>query len=273
MDLTEELLFEKRDSIAILTLNRPEKFNALNPTLRDGIVRVCQDVQRDDDVRVMIITGAGPAFCSGADLSNKLKDQPSNPVLSASGAAVAKTRRYITAPIGHYSLAIRNLEKPVIAAVNGIAAGGGLGIVLACDIRIASDKARFGAIWVRRGLVPDAGATYLLPQIVGLSKACELMFKGTIIDAKEAERIGLVNLIVSPDELMKRAEEMAAQIAQNAPIALEWAKKIIYMGPNNSLESHLYLESAAQRICSQSEDFKEGVRSFMEKRNPVFKGK
>ena len=273
MELPKELLFEKQDGVAILTLNRPEKFNALNPNLRDGIGRVCKEVSRDDEVRVMIITGAGKAFCSGADLSTRLKDQASGAILAASGAETAETRRSITEPIGHYSLAIRNLEKPVIAAVNGIASGGGLGIVLACDIRVASDKARFSAIWVKRGLVPDAGASYFLPRIVGFAKACELIFKGHIINANEAAQMGMVNLVVPHDELMARTRELAAQIAQNAPIALEWAKKILSMGLNNNLESQLYLESAAQRICNQSEDFKEGIRSFMEKRPAVFKGK
>jgi 2-(1,2-epoxy-1,2-dihydrophenyl)acetyl-CoA isomerase len=273
MELPKELLFEKQDGVAILTLNRPEKFNALNPNLRDGIGRICKEVSRDDGVRVMIITGAGKAFCSGADLSTRLKDQASGAILAASGAETAETRRSITEPIGHYSLAIRNLEKPVIAAVNGIASGGGLGIVLACDIRVASEKARFSAIWVKRGLVPDAGASYFLPRIVGFAKACELIFKGHIINANEAEQMGMVNLVVPHDELMARTRELAAQIAQNAPIALEWAKKILSMGLNNNLESQLYLESAAQRICNQSEDFKEGIRSFMEKRPAVFKGK
>jgi 2-(1,2-epoxy-1,2-dihydrophenyl)acetyl-CoA isomerase len=157
--------------------------------------------------------------------------------------------------------------------VNGVAAGGGLGIVLACDIRIASERARFSAVWVRRGLVPDAGATYFLPKIVGISKACELIFRGNIVEAKEAEQIGLVDKVVPPDELMERAKEMAMQIAKNAPIAVEWAKKMLYMGLHNTLESQLYIESAAQRVCLLSEDFQEGVQSFKEKREPKFKGK
>jgi 2-(1,2-epoxy-1,2-dihydrophenyl)acetyl-CoA isomerase len=262
MRLPDELLFEKQGGVAVLTLNRPSKYNALNDNIRDGIVYVCSEVSRDNEVRVLIITGAGKAFCSGADLSPNPKEKEA-----------IEWDRSVTAPIGHYSLAIRNLEKPVIAAINGIAAGGGFGIALACDIRIASEKARFSGVWVKRGLSPDAGVTYSLPQIVGVARACEILFKGHIIDAIEAEKIGLINSIVPHDELLEKTKELAFIIAQNAPISLVWAKKALYMSRNNTFESQLHLESAAQGICTRSADFSEGVRAFLEKRNPVFTGK
>ena len=178
MELPDELLLEKKDNLAILTLNRPSKYNALNDTIREGIVYICREVDRDCQVKALIITGAGKAFCSGADLSPDPENKKKIP-----------WEQSATAPRGHYALAIRNLEKPVIAAVNGIAAGGGFGIALACDIRIASEKAKFSGIWVKRGLSPDAGVTYSLPQIVGMTKACEILFTGRTINAQEAEKV------------------------------------------------------------------------------------
>jgi 2-(1,2-epoxy-1,2-dihydrophenyl)acetyl-CoA isomerase len=262
----KDIIFEKKDHVALLTLNRPEKSNAINVNIEQGVDKICSDIKKDDSVRALIITGAGHAFCAGVDLSNL----PSGQVIPALGE---ETRYYKMQPIGYFLLSINKLEKPVIAAVNGVAAGAGLSIAIACDIRIASDKSRFGAIWVKRGLVPDGGASYFLPRIIGLSKTFEITMQGKMIDAKEAKEIGLVNMVVPHDELLSQAKDLATQIASNAPIAMEMTKKIISMGLNNSLESQLNIETGAQERCFKTEDFREGLKSFKEKREPIFRGK
>ena len=228
--------------------------------------KICSDIKKDDSVRALIITGAGHAFCAGVDISNL----PSSQTIPAPGE---ETRYYKMQPIGYFLLSLHKLEKPVIAAVNGVAAGAGLSIAIACDIRIASDKSRFGAIWAKRGLVPDVGASYFLPRIIGLPKTFEITMQGKMIDAKEAKEIGLVNMVVPHDELLNQARDLAKQIASNAPIAIEMTKKIIGMGLNNSLESQLNVETGAQERCFKTEDFREGLKSFKEKREPIFRGK
>jgi len=260
----KELILEKEGHVAVLTLNRPDKMNAISLNMRVDLPLALQQVQEDDDLRALIITGAGRGFCSGADVAVQ--------AARAAGEQTPESRKTILQLTGALILGFEKINKPVIAAVNGIAAGVGLTLALVSDIRIASGQARFSAIWVKRGLIADGGATLLLPLIVGLEKALELAFTGDILDAREAERIGLVSKVVPPEDLMPRAQELAQKIAANPPISVELVKRVMLEKVRNQLREALFLESYAQGVCRTTQDQKEAVKAFMEKREPVFKG-
>ena len=262
----EEILFEKEDGVATLTLNRPDKLNALTPEMAyENLVGLFNQIKIDDEIRVIIITGAGKGFCSGTDVSARLAKRLEE--------GIEEPRYEMIDLVGGFILNIVDMDKPIIAAINGIAAAAGLSIALASDIRIASEKARFGAIWIRRGLIPDVGATYFLPRIIGLDKALELTLSGDIIDAQEALEIGLITKLVSHDKLMMKARELAVKIAKGPAVAIELLKRGLHRSLNNDLKVQLDYESFAQNLCRQTADHKEGVRSFMEKREPNFKGR
>lgn len=263
--LTKELIFTEERGVGTLTLNRPERLNALTVTMLDGMRRVIEWVHNKDSIKVLIITGSGKGFCSGADVAPARFEE----ILGQ----VSKTRREMIEPIGYIVSIIRRLSKPVIGAINGVAAGSGFSLALLCDIRIASDEAKFVAVWVRRGLIPDAGATYLLPRTIGIDKAMELSFTGEPVDAEEAKRIGLVTRVVPHDDLMKAAGELALKIAKGPSVAIELMKRGIYRGLDNDLDTQLDFETFAQNLCSKTEDFKEGTDAFREKREPRFEGK
>jgi enoyl-CoA hydratase/carnithine racemase len=263
MDM-KDLILEKDGPVAVLTLNRPEKMNAISADMRVAIPQALQEIQEDDSVRAFILTGAGRGFCSGADVAVQ--------AARAAGQVTDTSRQTLLQLVGSFILAFEKVNKPVIAAVNGIAAGVGLTMTLTCDIRIASANARFSAIWVKRGLIADGGASLLLPLTVGMEKALELCFTGEVIDAPEAERIGLVSRVVPAEELMKRAKELARKIAANPPISVELAKRVMWEKIRNQLREQLVFESYAQALCRTTQDQKEAVKAFMEKREPQFKG-
>ena len=257
----EDLLLEKKDGIATITLNAPDKMNALTLGMRKSLLQVTAEIARDDEVRVVIVTGAERGFCAGADLSGP-RPEPS------------RYQRLEFVGPSHASEAFFKLDKPVIAAINGACVGAGFSLALSMDIRIASEAARFGAVFVLRGLVPDCGISYWLPRVVGMSKAMELMFTGEIIGAAEAERLGIVSPVVPPDELMKTAWELAEKIAQQPPIPVEMSKRMVNRGIIDAVARQIELESYSNQICSQSEDSREAVRAFLEKRPPSkFKGR
>jgi 2-(1,2-epoxy-1,2-dihydrophenyl)acetyl-CoA isomerase len=260
----KDLILERDGHVAILTLNRPEKMNAISLEMRETIPRALQEIQEDDNLRAVIITGAGRGFCSGADVA----------VLAArtAGQQADTSRKTLLALVGNFILGFEKINKPVIAAINGVAAGIGLTLTLYCDVRIASSNARFSTIWVKRGLIADGGATLLLPLTVGLEKALELCFTGEVIDAREAERIRLVSRVVPAEELMIRAKELAQKIAAGPPVSVELAKRVIWEKIRNQLREQLILESYAQNVCRTTHDQKEAVKAFMEKREPQFKG-
>jgi 2-(1,2-epoxy-1,2-dihydrophenyl)acetyl-CoA isomerase len=265
----ESIILEVSEGVATLTLNRPNKLNALDPTLLHEAAKVIRELNDDDEVKVLIIIGAGRAFCSGADLAVPTKGTD----LNQPGIG----RRARLDPFVSFGWLIRQIDgfaKPAIAAINGIAAGGGLAIALACDIRIASDNAQFSCIFVRRGLVADCGTTFYLPRVVGVDRALELMWTGDLIDAKEAERIGLVTRVVPADDLLKVANEFALRLAHGPSVSIELQKRLTYEGlKTTSLQSQMAHEDFAQHICYQTEDAKEGAVSFLEKREPHFTGK
>lgn len=262
----ESILLEKKTRIATITFNRPDKLNALNPQLVSDITSAVDAVASDEDIRVLIMTGNGRGFCSGADLS-----------AGFDFSTVKVERRLRPQPLpwwGWLALVLRNFHKPSIAAVNGLAVGAGLAIALLCDIRIAAESARFSSIFIQRGLIPDTGATFLLPRAMGTSRAFEMMYTGEMVDAKEAERIGLVSSVVPDEELMKTARELAAKIAKMAPLTLEMTKRAVLKAVDgNDFEAQLVYESLAQNVVIHSEDTKEAVRAFLEKREPQFKGR
>jgi 2-(1,2-epoxy-1,2-dihydrophenyl)acetyl-CoA isomerase len=260
----KDLILEKDGHIAVLTLNRPDKMNAISAEMRENLPLALQEVQEDDNLRVLIITGAGRGFCSGADVAVQ--------AARAAGQQVETSRKSILQLVGYLILGFEKINKPIIAAINGIAAGVGLTITLACDVRIASTNARFSAIWVKRGLIADGGATFLLPLVVGMEKALELTFTGDIIDAQEAERIRLVSRVVPQEELMTRAKELAQKIASGPPISVELVKRVMWEKIRNQLREQLLFESYAQNLCRTTQDQKEAVKAFMEKREPQFKG-
>jgi len=264
-------LLEKQDGLGIITLNRPEVFNALDAELLTLLPKLLDETDKDKAVRAVIITGAGDGFCSGADMKKLLAKQLEKPpVMETMFGDALRGESAVLA----MAVQIRNMGKPVIAAINGVAVGGGFCLALMCDIRIASEKARFGMAFVQRGLVPDAGGTYYLPRLVGWGHACELILTGDMIDAKEAERIGVVNRVVPHQELMKATKELAAKMASNPPLAVKAAKQALYHGLiETDLPTHLNYEVFLNAILTQTEDYEEGVKSFLEKRKPSFKGK
>jgi len=262
------IIVEKKNGIATLIFNRPESLNAFNPEMMGETAEAISELGRDEETRVVIVTGTGKGFSSGADARGIAK--------TAEGSSGSPFERIILGKptISTTALLLRRMDKPVIAAINGITAGAGFSIALACDLRIASEGARFSMAFILRGLIPDSGSTSLLPKLIGSAKACELIFTADTIDAREAERIGLVNKVVPHEELMKATEELANKLAKRPPVALKYAKRAIYKGLSEAdLASHLDYEVAINRICMDTEDFKEGVKAFLEKREPVFRGR
>jgi len=262
----EDLLLEKDDcGIATLTLNVPNKLNALTVKMGMNLPLAVDEVARDDNIRVLIVTGAGRGFCSGADVS-ALQSLP----------GATEQSRFNRLQVTGWPVAdiFPKLPKPTIAAINGPCVGAGLSLALSCDIRIASETARFGVAQVARALVPDFGLTFYLPLAAGISNALELMYTAELIDAAEALRIGLVSRAVPPDDLMKTTRELAHKIIQQAPLSIELTKKMVWRGLFDRLTRQLDLETDSIRICRQSEDHRESVKAFLEKKPlPKFKGK
>ena len=260
----EHLIYNVDKLIATITLNRPETLNALTPLMRQSFEAALELAEKDDNVRVIVITGAGKGFCSGGDV------KAMNEARKSGKASVLEDR---VDPIrDRIVLALRDSTKPIIAAVNGAAAGAGMNIALACDIRIASDTAKFGETFAKRGLHPDWGGTYFLPRIVGMAKACELIWSGKMIQASEALELGIVSQLATPEALMTATLEMANSFAAGPPIAIRMAKRAMYRSMDSTLREALEFETYAQNTCSATLDAKEGIAAFVEKREPVFTG-
>ncbi len=261
----QDLQIELDGGICWLTLDRPEQMNALTPEMGDGLVSALEQAGRDDEVRVVVITGAGRAFCAGGDL--KTMNVRAERERTATGRLEALNAAGRRIPV-----LLRQVQKPVIAAVNGAAMGWGCDLAVACDMRIAAEGARFGELFVKRGLIPDGGATYNLPRLIGMDRAAELIFTGRIVDAAEALRIGLVTRVVPAAELHEEARRLAAEIAANAPLAVQTAKRLLYAQQNLTIEQAMEQVTFFLSTLRQSEDHHEGVAAFLEKREAVFRG-
>lgn len=259
----DQVLFERAGQVEIITLNRPEILNSFTAEMLHALYTRLEELQQDDDARAVLVTGAGRGFCAGADLAG------------GGGRADAYTPMGMRLSTHLYSRLIRSLatlEKPVIGAVNGDAAGAGCNFALACDLLVASRNARFIQIFVRRGLVADAGGTYFLPRLVGLSKAKELMFSGEAIDAEQALELGLVTKVVEPDKLMQEGLDLAQRLACGPTRALGMIKRMLNRSFESDLETALEMEASMQGIAVSTADVMEGVTSFLQKRRPEFKG-
>jgi len=261
----EEIRLDKDGGTAIVTLNRPERFNSLTTNMYSKLPEILDRLAKDDKIKVVILTGAGKGFCAGSDVSDRLGKR-----LEEGGE---DGRHQNLQQVGKMALDFGNFDKPIIGAINGAAVGAGLSLALLCDMRLASTKARFGAIWLNVGLIPDVGATYYLPRIVGREKALELMLSREIIDADEASRIGLVGRVIPHDRLMDEAIKLAKRITEAPSVAVELTKRALQRSLENNLKMQLDYETYAQNICRQTDDHKEGIAAFKEKRKPEFKGK
>ena len=255
------IVYEKSEGIATITLNRPEALNAFSKEVVSEVLQALEDIRSDESVRVVILTGAGEkAFSAGADIKamigmNALKARE----LSLMGEKLC--------------LALENLEKPVIAALNGYALGGGLEVAMSCDLRIASEDSRMGQTEINIGLIPGWGGTQRLTRLVGRTKAKEMVFTGKMIDAKTAEQLGIVNMVVPADKFREAVRQFALELASKAPVAIKVAKALIDKGAEIGLDSALALEREGFGVVASTEDLQEGVNAFTEKRKPVFKGK
>ena len=265
--MPDSLLVDRSEGVVTVTLNRPEKKNALRLSEFDAIRAICDEVAWSPDDRVMVITGAGDGFCSGADLA------PGGPGEGGIAPSVGYSGIQRMTRIHAAALALHRLPKPVIAAVNGVAAGAGMNLALGADIIYASDTARFTEIFVKRGLTIDFGGSYLLPRLIGLHKAKELTFTGDIVTAAEADRMGLVNRVVPAAELMATVGELARRLAKSAPTALALSKEALNRGANTGIHEALAFEAQAQAQCFGTEDMGEAVAAFLQKREPDFKGR
>jgi len=259
----EAIKWEREGNIGILTLNQPDAMNAMSPILNAEMADCVSRIPEEKDLRVVIFTGAGKAFSAGGDLDSFLK---SSKARHEKGGADELFRNDM-------SRRFLNIEIPIIAAINGAAVGGGFTLSLTCDLRVASEEARFGAVFARVGLSPEYGSSYLLSRIVGITKASELVLTARIFDAKEALEIGLVNEVVAPENLLERAREYAKQIAALPPIAIKMAKRTLRHGLESTLSQALDYEELAETHCFSTLDHLEAVKSFLEKRKPEFQGK
>lgn len=258
------IIFEEEDGVATITLNRATSFNALDLEMGKELVDAIEKCTKNVQVKVLIITGAGKAFCSGGDLKA---------VKEWSGDNLGDFFRQLTKFLDRMILDIRMIPKPVIASVNGPAAGGGFSLALACDLRIASDKATFRQAYTSVALVPDGGWTFHLPKIVGLGKVSELVFLDKVISAEEAEKLGLVNQVVPEAKLKEATLEIANQLARGPSLAFARTKALLNRALISSLESQLENERQGIGLSGETEDFREALSAFFEKRKPKFQGK
>lgn len=260
MPTYQNILVDQQDGIVTLTLNRPESLNAMTVDMGDEVTQFVQELKKDQSARVLILTGAGRAFSAGGAKGN----------LQSRTAGGGNTEP----PKVFYKrfLTLRQLEIPTIAAINGPAVGAGFCVALACDMRVAATTAKMGLNFVRLGIHPGMAGTYTTPRIVGMAKACEVIFTGKLYSGEEAFSLGLVNRVVPPEQVMAEATSLAREIAANAPIAIRLAKKALYKGDADLLEAAIDIESEYQAYTWTTEDAKEGVTAMTEKRTPKFKG-
>src|SRR5215831_19443240 len=260
----QAIIFATDGPIATIKLNRPQKLNAFGGPMRDEILDALGKIAGDENIRVLIVTGEGRGFSSGGDIDH-LKHLRENKDEDGFRSVLSKGQQI--------TRSMRSLPKPVIAAVNGPCAGAGFSFALGCDMRIASERATFGASFARIGLHPDWGGSWLLPRLAGSANACELIFTAETITAAQAEKMGLVSRVVPHDQLMRTVTEIAATMARNSPKVLRLAKESIYRSLTSDLETAFARESEVQAECFYSEDFLEGLTAFTEKRKPEFKGR
>lgn len=255
----QKLIIEKQNRIAVVKINHPEALNALNTAILLELGQVFDELAADVEVDVVILTGVGRSFVAGADIAE----------MSAKNAAEGKSFGRLGATVFRK---IELMEKPVIAAVNGFALGGGCELAMACDIRIASSKAKFGQPEVGLGITPGFSGTQRLPRLVGLGKAKELIYTAAVINAEEAYHIGLVNAVVEPEKLMDKVLEMATAIATKAQLAVRYSKEAINRGIETDIETGIDIETSLFGMCFATRDQKEGMEAFLQKRKPEFKG-
>ena len=262
----ETLLVEKEEWIGTITLNRPERLNAFNTKMREEFPQAMREMASDPDVRVVVVTGAGEAFSAGADIHDFAAAVELRGKMPAGGPAPESA-------INAMPTFMREMGKVIIWSINGVCVGMALTLGLCADIRIASEKARFGAVFTRLGIIPEYGSTYTLSRIVGIAKACELVFTARIIDAAEAKEIGLVNQLVPADELKQATKEMASSIAKLPPFAIQVAKRGLYQGQDADIRTQMQFESMGLDACFRSADHAEAVNAFLEKREPKFESR
>lgn len=255
----DTITLETKDGMATLTLNRPDAYNAFNDAMGEEVVDALGHLARDDDVRALLLTGAGKAFCSGQDLKSIEPGRSLGDVLEKVWNPVLRR--------------LWDLEKPVVAAINGIAAGAGASLALACDLRIASEKASLAVVFTKVGVVPDSGITWTLPRLVGLGKALELAYLADPVDAVTAERIGLVNRVTPAEALLGEAGELTRRLAEGPTLAYALTKRAMRRAATSTFPEALEYEGLLQEIAGRSADYGEGVNAFVEKRPPRFQGR
>jgi enoyl-CoA hydratase/carnithine racemase len=259
----EDLLVEREEQVTTVTLNRPERLNAISGPMLAGLSQALREAETDPETRVIVLTGTGRGFCSGLDLKRQ----------SAGDDSVAEAPARMFDLRSAPPIVLHNVDKPVICALNGAAAGYGMDLALGCDIRIASDQAKLAAVFTKRGVLPESGGTWLLPRLIGWARAAEVAFKGEVLSAQRSLELGLVNAVVSHEELMPTAKRWAAEIAANAPLAVQATKRMMRLGLEESFEAnvnHVYLQLLP---LFRSQDFQEGLKAFLERREPVFSGR
>jgi len=255
--------YELRDTVAWLTLQRPDKLNALAGSMREQLLEHVRRAAAEERARAIVVTGAGRAFCAGGDIDN---------MVELRGAGDAAGFRELLHTGAEVMLALQAFPGLTVAAVNGVASGAGLSLALSCDLRLAAPAARFAAPWIKLGLVPDWGASFWLPRLIGAGRAMEMVMSGGIVECEEALRIGLITRIVEGDDFEASVQEQVARLAA-ASHAVTHAKRLVRLGAEDSLEAAIARESEAQEECFESDDFAEGLDAFLKKRRPDFRGR
>ena len=259
------VLYESDHQIAQITLNRPDNRNSMTPDVLEGLREAVARARSDQDLRCVIVTGRGRSFCAGADFKSQVQQDTE--------AAPFRAPNERTFAIYSPFLSLLEIEVPTIAAMQGHAIGGGLGLAVVCDLRVANREARYGANFVRLGLHPGMATTYILPRLLGLPRAVELLLTGRIISGAEAAEFGLVNYAVDAEQVLEKARELALEIAGCAPLAVRWTKRSVYRGVDWDPRSAAELEAHAQSRTLETEDVREGIRALLERRDPTFKGR